>query len=85
MKIENCQFKGGIMARLNEIDMDILPEEVRKELFDFYEYLITKHVKRQLEIKSPIKDKRVFFESVKKHSVKLSEDYKFNREELHER
>ena len=27
------------MSKLKEIDMDILPEEVKKELLDFYEYL----------------------------------------------
>jgi len=73
------------MARLKEIDMDVLPEEVKNELLDFYEYLITKYGKKQSEIKGIARDRRVFFESVKKHSVKLPEDYKFNREELHER
>lgn len=73
------------MARLKEIDIDILPDEVKKELLDFYEYLITKYGKKQLELKSPVKDRRVFFESVKKHVINLPKDYKFNREELHER
>jgi len=73
------------MANPKEIDIGILPEEVKKELLDFYEYLITKYGKKELELKSPIKDRRVFFESVKKHSVKLPRGYKFNREELHER
>jgi hypothetical protein len=73
------------MARLREIDMDIMPEEIKNELLDFYEYLITKYGKKQLELKDNVRDKRVFFESVKKHSVRLPESYKFNREELHER
>ncbi len=67
------------MAKMKEIDMDILPEEVKKHLIDFYEYLVNKYGKKKL------KDKKVFFESVKVHSFKLPEDYKFNREELHER
>ncbi len=67
------------MAKLKEIDMDILPEEVKKELMDFYEYLVNKYTKKRL------KDKKAFFESVKTHLFKLPEDYKFNREELHER
>lgn len=73
------------MARLKEIEIDILPDEVKKELLDFYEYLVTKYVKKQMELKSSISNKKAFFESVKKHAVKLPEDYKFNREELHER
>jgi hypothetical protein len=77
--------KGGIMARLKEIDMNILPEEMKKELLDFYEYLITKYGEKQSELKVPIKDKRVFFKSVKRHSIKLPEDYRFDREKLHER
>lgn len=67
------------MAQIKEIDMDILPEEIKKELFDFYEYLANKYGKKRL------KDKKMFFESVKLHSLKLSEDYRFDREELHER
>jgi len=73
------------MARLKEIDMNILPEEIKKELLDFYEYLITKYGEKQSELKVPIKDKQVFFESVKRHSIKLPEDCRFDREELHER
>lgn len=73
------------MARLKEIDIDILPDEVKKELIDFYEYLLTKYGKKHLELKSPVKGKRVFFESVKKHAINLPKEYKFNREELHER
>ena len=73
------------MARLKEMEIDILPDEVKKELLDFYEYLVTKYVKKQMELKSSISNKKTFFESVKKHAVKLPEDYKFNRKELHER
>jgi len=67
------------MAQLREIDMGILPEEVKKELLDFYEYLANKYGKKKL------KDKKTFFESVKLHLFKLPEDYIFDREELHER
>jgi hypothetical protein len=67
------------MSKIKEINMDILPEEVKKQLLDFYEYLANKYGKKKL------KDKKVFFESVKLHSFKLPEDYKLNREELHER
>jgi len=67
------------MTKLKELDMDILPEEVKKELLDYYEFLVNKYAKKRLN------NKKAFFESVKTHSFKLPEDYKFNREELHER
>ena len=67
------------MAKIKEIDINVLPEEVKKQLLDFYEYLVNKYGKKKL------KDKKEFFESVKVHSFKLPKDYKFNREELHER
>jgi hypothetical protein len=73
------------MTKLKEIDMDILPDEVKKELLDFYEYLLTKYGKKQLLLKDHVKNKKAFFEAVKKHSFKLPKDYKFDREELHER
>lgn len=40
---------------------------------------------KNLKLKSPVKDKRVFFEFVKKHAITLPKDYEFNREEVHER
>ncbi len=73
------------MAQTKEINLNVLPEEIKKELLDFYEYLVTKYGKQRLERKSPTKDKNAFFESVKMHSLKLPGGYKFNREELHER
>lgn len=73
------------MAKLQiqEIDMSVLPKEVKKELLDFYKYLVIKYRKKEPKQKSFLK--KSFFESLKKHSFKLPEDYKFNREELHER
>lgn len=67
------------MAQAREIDMGILPEEVKKELIDFYEYLANKYGKKKL------KDKKAFFVSVKLHSFKLPEGYRFDREDMHER
>jgi hypothetical protein len=67
------------MAKTKKLDIDILPEGLRKELLDFYEFLVQKHsVKKK-------RAKNAFFESVKLHSFKLPMDYRFNREELHER
>ena len=73
------------MKKLKELDMDILPDEVKKELLDFCEFLVTKYGKKEVKLKVTEKNKKVFFASVKKHSFKLPADYKFNREELHER
>jgi len=67
------------MAETKKIDIDILTEEIQKELIDFYEFLIKKYATKK------VKDKKSFFESVKLHSFKLPEGYKFNREELYER
>lgn len=68
-----------------KIDLEVLPEEARKEIIDFYCYLLNKHgrvKKRKVTIE---KRKLQFFESVRKHSFILPENYRFNREELHER
>lgn len=73
------------MAQLKEIDTNALPEEVKKELLDFYEYLIAKYAKQQVNLKSLARNKKAFFESVKMHSFKLPKDYRFDREALHER
>ena len=39
------------MAQLREIDIGILPEEVKRELLDFYEYLANKYGKKKLKDK----------------------------------
>jgi len=49
--------RGGIMAQTKEINLNVLPEEIKKELLDFYQYLVTKYGKQRLERKSPTKDK----------------------------
>lgn len=48
------------MSGLEKIDIDILLDDIKKELIDFYEYLILKHDRKQSELRSPIKDKRIF-------------------------
>jgi len=71
----------------NQLDLDRLPEGAKRELFDFYEYLLNKYGRSEKEkFGIGIEERKVqFFESVKKHSLTLTENYKFNREELHER
>ena len=68
-----------------KIDLEVLPEEARKEMMDFYEYLLNKYAKAKKEKTTMEKRKLQFFESVKEHSFVLPENYRFNREELHER
>lgn len=68
-----------------QLDLERLPEGARRELFDFYGYLLNKYGRGKKEKVAMEKRKTHFFESVKKHSFTLPENYKFNREELHER
>ncbi|WP_457569337.1 DUF2281 domain-containing protein [Desulfurobacterium sp.] len=66
------------MRLTEKLDLSILPEEAKKELLDFYEYL-----KKKYKVENNTKDQ--FFKSLKKHSFSLPQDYSFNREEIHER
>ena len=60
------------------LDLEILPERARKELLDFYEYLLAKYKKDKGEKE---KLKRILSNPV----GILPEEYKFDREEAHER
>ncbi len=61
---------------MKTIDLDILPDDAKKELIDFYEYLVKKYKRREnVEL----------LEIYKKYNIKLPSDYKFDREEIHER
>ncbi|MBI5875315.1 MAG: hypothetical protein HZB81_05660 [Deltaproteobacteria bacterium] len=64
------------------INLDMLPEKARSELFDFYEFLTTKYGKKLTDVE---KNKKIFLESVRDHSFKLPVGYKFNREEIYEK
>ena len=68
------------MQVTKEIDLLRLPEEARKELIDFYEFLLKKYDIRKKNIK-----KEKFFSVLEKYSFNLPSTYKFNREELYER
>ncbi|ACO04080.1 MAG TPA: DUF2281 domain-containing protein [Persephonella sp.] len=58
------------------INIGILPEEARNELLNYYEYLLKKYNKNKKELlKTLLSDPK----------GKLPENYKFNREEAHER
>ena len=63
-----------------EIDLDALPEEARKELMDFYEFLFYKYPHKNL------KQKKEALKSILQNPVGiLPENYRFSREEAHER
>jgi hypothetical protein len=70
----------SIREEIARIDLEVLPEEVRKELKNFYTYLLVKYGRECKELR-----KMLFFELVRRHSFVLPEEYKFDREELHER
>ena len=77
------------MNKTKEIDMANLPENVRRELIDFYEYLLNKYSISKTPGASGepdiLKKKRLFFASIKKHSFNIPKNFKFNRDELHDR
>ena len=68
------------MQIIKEIDFSILPEEARRELIDFYEFLLEKYVRRRKNAR-----KEAFFSIVEKHSFTLPPTYRFDREELYEK
>jgi len=68
-----------MQTREREIDLEVLPEEARKELIDFYEYLISKYKRRAKRAEKRLK------EILSNPIGVLPDNYKFNREEAHER
>ena len=67
------------------INLNSLTDEAKKELENFYEYLIFKYKKKSTRKTSEEKKKEQFFRFVENHTYNLPENYKFDREELHER
>ena len=62
-----------------KINLEILPEEARKELMDYYDYLINKYTKRLGKSTKKLK------KALSKPVGILPENYRFNREEAHDR
>ncbi|MCK4278701.1 MAG: hypothetical protein KAW82_05915 [Desulfurellaceae bacterium] len=64
-----------------KVDVDILPEEAKKELIDFYELLIKKY-KQKISYKT-VKDveKEILADQIQIDTKK----WKFKREEIYER
>ena len=65
--------------------MNSLTDEAKKELESFYEYIVFKY-KKKVERKINEENKKEKFETfANKHLINLPENFKFNRDELHER
>ncbi|MBI5236093.1 MAG: hypothetical protein HY886_07585 [Deltaproteobacteria bacterium] len=70
------------MQSNKDIRLDILTEDARRELLDFYDYLVLKYGKRKVETKER---KKLFLETIERHLFNLPRYYRFNREDIHER
>jgi hypothetical protein len=67
------------------IDLNVLSEEAKRELLDFYNYLLFKYKsKKGKESSSDTKRKR-FSQFAKDHQIVLPEGFKFNRDEANGR
>ncbi len=64
-----------------QIDLEILPQEARKKLLDFYEYLVSRYRKNADKLDKENRLKKILSNPV----GVLPADYKFDREEAHER
>ena len=62
-----------------EINFEILPEEARRELIDYYDYLKRKYARGTEQTEKRLK------KTLSNPVGILPENYRFNREEAHER
>ncbi len=67
------------------IDLSSLSEDAKKELESFLEYLVFKYKKKTKRKNGKESNKEQFMKFADKHLIELPDNYKFNREELHER
>ena len=67
--------------QIKEINLKILPQEARKTLLDFYEYLVSRYRKNADKLDKENRLKKILSNPV----GVLPADYKFDREEAHER
>ncbi len=74
---------GELMAKAIQIDR--LPESARNELYDFYEFLMSKYTPSVKRSRSVNGTKTAFFRKVSTLSFTLPSNYRFDRNELHER
>jgi len=78
------------MKQSDVLDLHDLPEELKREIHHFYDYLVSKYRKKALQYKNGKKiqnddRKETFLKSIENLKFQLPEDYTFNRDELHER
>jgi hypothetical protein len=74
------------------IKIDLLPDGARKEIVDFYEYLLNKYSRKndavknsEMKKKSGARTVRTFLSRTEKLSFDLPRDYCFDRDSLHDR
>ena len=66
------------MQLTEKLDLSILPEEAKKELLDFYEYL-----KKKYKIHKTLEELK---EEILADEIQIdTKKWKFNREEIHDR
>lgn len=63
------------------LDLSALPEQARREVNDFYQFMAKKYVKQK---KSSSRNQRLQWIFDESHGV-LPDGYRFNRDEAHER
>jgi len=64
---------------MRELNIEILPEEVKRELFEFYEFLLKKYKIKEKRIKDL--EKEILADQIQIDT----KGWKFNREEIYER
>jgi len=81
------------MKQYSTIKIDLLPEGARKEIVEFYEYLLNKYSARKIEFKKDSSEKKKmvrqssksFFKKIEAFTFDLPKDYQFDRDSLYDR
>lgn len=73
----------GVYGEFQKLDLFQLPEIARRELLDFYEFLLSKYQKKSRTVSE--EKQRILLELFQEAEGKLPSEYTLNREELHER
>lgn len=81
------------MKRLDAIKIDLLPDGAKREIVDFYEYLLHKYsTNTEIERVAAMKKKhgkksalKSFFKKIDDYSFELPQNYHFSRDSLYDR
>lgn len=81
------------MKQSDTIKIDLMPDRAKKEMVDFYEYLLHKYsAKMDTDKTSAIKKirgvrsaQKAFFKKIEEFSFDLPKDYHFDRNSLYDR